>query len=123
MITEQITRSLFEEIEPSIEVSGVDWQWQMHAHRLTVVGAARQHDRRPKCAHALQVRFPVLNARIEDGPEQVISADASIEPANELFDHCFIDAGLFAHLLNYGGTTFFICEGSVGHLPRGVGNE
>ncbi len=123
VVTEQISCSLLEEIEPVIEVPGIDWQWQMHAHRLTVVDTTRQHDGRPEGAHALQVRFPVVNARIEDGPEQVISADASIEAANELLDHGFVDAGLFAHLLHYRGTTFFISEGSVGHLSRGVDNE
>lgn len=119
LVIEQIPRGLLEQAEPAIEVPGVDGQWQMHAHRLAVIIVARQYDGRPECAHALQVGFPVVNARTENGPEQVIRADARIEAANELLDHGFVDAGLLAHLLNNGRTTLFVSEGSVGH-PSGA---
>jgi hypothetical protein len=93
---EQLARRHLEELQPVIEVPGVDGQADMHAHRLAMVDPTRQHDGRPELAHALQMRFPVGDPGIEDRPEQRVFTNPRIERTHELLDLGFVDACSFA---------------------------
>src|ERR1700722_13302510 len=42
------SRGLFEQLQPAIEVIGIDRQWHVFGHRRAVIAAGHQHDRRPE---------------------------------------------------------------------------
>src|SRR5690606_23153104 len=53
----------------------------------------QRRDGRPEQSHALEMVLPVLDARVEDGTEQVVLGHLCVEGANEALDHGVVDSG------------------------------
>ena len=71
----------------------VDWQAEMSAHRIAVIGARHQRDRGPEAAHAGEMGVPVLDVRAEYRTEQCVGTGSGIESRDQPLDHCRVDAG------------------------------
>ena len=66
----QISRAVcLEQLEPAVEMRGIDRQRQMLDHRRAVIAARHQRDRRPERAHLRKMRLPIPDAGLEDRPQ------------------------------------------------------
>jgi hypothetical protein len=97
MRTNLACRSL-KQIEPAIEMIPDQGQRQMRPHRLAVIAASGQHDRRPEIPELRKMLVPILHDA-EDRPQQIILAHASVKFRDEFRDHRFCDPGALDDLL------------------------
>src|SRR3974390_814753 len=98
-----LVRGVLEQREPAVEVAPIDRQRQILLHRPAMIEAAHQRNGRPERAHALQMQFPVGDARVEHGSEQRILTDFPIEGVYHALDHRFVDACPLGDLGGDGG--------------------
>ena len=83
-----------EQLQPAVEMTGVDGQGQVFGHRPPVIGPAHQGHGRPEQPHLCEVRAPVRYPVGEDGADQRIGADAVVKGVDEAGDHGLVYAGL-----------------------------
>ena len=83
----------FEQVQPAVEVLGIDGQGRVRLHRPPVVAACHQHDRRPEGAHARKMRRPVGYAGVEHRTQQGVGAHAIVKGVYQEMNHIFVDAG------------------------------
>jgi hypothetical protein len=82
-------------LKPAIEMAAIHREGKMFCCWLTMVFPGHEGDRRPERAHAREVQIPIIDALIEDRPEQGVLAYPVVKRMNEALDHALVDAGAF----------------------------
>ena len=86
----------FEQLQPAVEVAGVDGQGQMFGHGAALIDAAGQGDRRPEGHHAFQMRGPIGDPCREDRAQQPVVAHLAVKAVHQLMQNTFVQPG-FRH--------------------------
>jgi len=104
----KIAGGLPKEVQPSLEMPAINRQGCMRRNRAAMIDPRHQRDRRPERHHALEMRLPVADPRLEDRPKQRISLDPSVEAVDEVAKDMLVEPGLrhdlCRHLRSGGGS-------------------